>query len=61
MESEPKKYSEIEYNNWEEFKKICCVRLDNQWSKDTCQLIDDSCRINNCFAFQLVKLLRGYF
>ena len=56
-----KKYSEQEYENWEDFKKICIVRADNLWVKNECRLISDSCLIQNCFAFQLIKLLRGYF
>ena len=56
-----KLYSEVEYNNWIEFKPTCTVRADNLWQKNTCKLTDDDCIISNCFAFQLVKLLRGYF
>jgi len=56
-----KRYSEIEYEHWEEFTKVCIMRLDAMWLNKTCNLTDDHCRIDKCFVFQVVKLIRGYF
>jgi len=54
-------YSEKEYENWKEFKKVCFARIDNLWIMDTCNIRNDNCIITKCFAHQLVKLLKGYF
>jgi len=58
---ETKLYTKAELNNWKEFKPTCKVYIDTMWVKDTCQLQDVPCRIENCFAFQVVKLIKGYF
>lgn len=54
------KFKELELQKWLVLKKDCKAYANNKWINNTCRVTSNNCHIDDCFALQLIKHIKGH-